>query len=93
MSYLVRLAINTQLLYALILFSRNTLDHIDLEMDKAVRAFGSERSASGIWKPSVDVTDRVLIFLKYVSNIVHKSTRIVTNILSSGKYIQAMLLF
>ncbi|XP_072756384.1 uncharacterized protein Ldd isoform X2 [Anoplolepis gracilipes] len=63
---------------------RNTLDHIDLEIDKAIKAFGSERSASEIWKPSVDVSDRVLILLKYLSNVVHKGSRIVMNILNNG---------
>lgn len=64
---------------------RNTLDHIDLEIDKAIASFGSDLSASEIWKPSVNVTDRFLISLKYLSNVIHKSARIVTDILKSGK--------
>ncbi|XP_029170086.1 LOW QUALITY PROTEIN: uncharacterized protein LOC114939826 [Nylanderia fulva] len=63
---------------------RNTLDHVDLEIDKAIKAFGSEHSASEIWKPSVDPSDRILILLKYVSNIIHKGSRIITNILNRG---------
>jgi len=64
---------------------RNTLDHIDLEIDKAIASFGNNLSASKIWKPSVNVTDRILIFVKYLSNVVHKSARVVTDILKSGK--------
>ncbi|XP_014474957.1 PREDICTED: ATP-binding cassette sub-family A member 13 isoform X2 [Dinoponera quadriceps] len=63
---------------------KNTLDHIDLEIDKTVKAFGSELSASNIWKPEVDDTDRILILLKYVSNFIHKGVRIVTNVLNKG---------
>ncbi|XP_050450054.1 uncharacterized protein LOC126850786 isoform X1 [Cataglyphis hispanica] len=63
---------------------RNTLDHIDLEIDKAIKAFGSELSASEIWKPSVDATDRILISLKFLSNAVHKGSRIVTSILNNA---------
>ncbi|XP_011868082.1 PREDICTED: uncharacterized protein LOC105562133 isoform X2 [Vollenhovia emeryi] len=62
----------------------NTLTHIDLEMDKAIEAFGSGLSASAIWKPSVNVTDRVLIFSKYLSNVIHKGARIVNGILKDG---------
>jgi len=61
------------------------LDHIDLEIDKAIASFGSDLSASEIWKPSVNVTDRVLIFFKYFSNVIHKSTRIIIGILKNGK--------
>lgn len=68
------------------------MDHIDLEIDKAIKAFGSERSASEIWKPSIDATDRILILLKYLSNVVHKSSRIVTNILNNGKCIRIILI-
>ncbi|KAG5315958.1 ABCAD protein, partial [Acromyrmex insinuator] len=63
---------------------KNTLDHIDLEIDKGIASFGSDLSASEIWKPSVNVTDRVFIFIKYLSNVIHKSTRIITDILKSG---------
>ncbi|XP_011684588.1 PREDICTED: uncharacterized protein LOC105447955 isoform X2 [Wasmannia auropunctata] len=63
---------------------RNTLNHIDLELDKAIPSFDSDLSANGIWKSSVNVTDRILIFVKYISNVVHKSARIVTDILKSG---------
>ncbi|KAL0111880.1 hypothetical protein PUN28_013230 [Cardiocondyla obscurior] len=62
----------------------NTLDHIDLEIDKAIASFNSDLSASKIWNPSVNATDRILIFLKYASNVVHKSARIVINILQSS---------
>ncbi|XP_018348552.1 PREDICTED: uncharacterized protein LOC108752306 [Trachymyrmex septentrionalis] len=63
---------------------KNTLDHIDLEIDKGIASFGSDLSANEIWKPSVNVTDRVFIFIKYLSNVIHKSTRIITDILKSG---------
>ncbi|XP_024889665.1 ATP-binding cassette sub-family A member 13 isoform X1 [Temnothorax curvispinosus] len=63
---------------------RNTLDHIDLEIDKAIAPFGSDLSASKVWKPSVNVTDRVLIFLKYASNVIHKTARVVSGILKNG---------
>lgn len=63
------------------------MDHIDFEMDKAIASFGSDLPASEIWTPSVNATDRILIFLKYLSNVVHKSARIVTNILKDGKQI------
>ncbi|KAL6258986.1 hypothetical protein P5V15_008908 [Pogonomyrmex californicus] len=63
---------------------RNTLDHIDLEIDKAIKSFGSDYSASEVWQPSVNDTDRILILLKYFSNVIHKSARIVTNILKDG---------
>ncbi|XP_028048892.2 uncharacterized protein LOC105837746 isoform X2 [Monomorium pharaonis] len=63
---------------------RYTLDHVDLEMDKAIKSFGSDLSARELWKPSVSVTDRVLISLKYISHIIHKSSRIIIDILQSG---------
>lgn len=68
------------------------MDHIDLEVDKAIKAFGSERSASEIWKPSIDASDRILILMKYLSNIVHKGSRIVTNILNNSKYFFGIIL-
>lgn len=64
---------------------RNTLDQLDLEIDKTVKAFGSELSAKEIWHSTVKDSDRILIFLKYISNFVHKGVRIVTNILNKGK--------
>lgn len=64
----------------------NTLNHIDLEMDRTVKAFAGERSASDIWKPSVNAIDRSLIFIKFLSHMIHNGAHIVTNILSNGKY-------
>ncbi|XP_067204074.1 uncharacterized protein ldd isoform X2 [Linepithema humile] len=63
----------------------NTLNHIDLEIDKAVKVFNSDRTASEIWlTKSVDLTDRVLILLKFLSYTIHKSVRVATNILNNG---------
>jgi len=67
------------------LCSRNTLEHIDLEMDKTVEAFSSQYSASYISKrSSLKITDKVLILLKYFSNFIHKGARIAINILNRG---------
>ncbi|RLU15876.1 hypothetical protein DMN91_011632 [Ooceraea biroi] len=66
---------------------RNTLEHIDLEMDKTVKAFSSQNSASDVLKRSSSapkVIDNVLIFVKYLSNFVHKGARIAINILNRG---------
>jgi len=68
------------------LCSRNTLEHIDLEMDKTVEAFSSQYSMSDVSRRSsaFKISDKVLIFLKYFSNFVHKGARIVINILNRG---------
>lgn len=62
-------------------------------MDKTVDAFASEHSASGISKQSPGATkviERVLIFVKYLSNFLHKGARIAINILNRGKCIRAI---
>ncbi|XP_019697173.1 ATP-binding cassette sub-family A member 13 isoform X1 [Harpegnathos saltator] len=64
--------------------TKGILDHIDSEIDKTVKAFKSDLSASKIWRSTVNETDRMLILLKYVSNFVHKGARVATNILSKG---------
>lgn len=68
------------------------MDHIDLEIDKAIKSFGSDLSANKVWKSSqtdssksVDVIDRALVLLKFLSNVIHKGARVAINILKNGK--------
>ncbi|XP_076548743.1 lipid droplet defective isoform X1 [Osmia lignaria lignaria] len=61
--------------------ARNTLDYIDMELDKTVSAFQSNLSADGIWKPAIAVEDRILVLTKFLSHLVHKTTKTVSEIL------------
>ncbi|KAG7198455.1 hypothetical protein KM043_005838 [Ampulex compressa] len=61
--------------------SRNALDYIDLQLDKVVDAFKSNKSASEIWKSDVSIEERLMILLKFSSQVVHKASRIIIDIL------------
>nr|XP_012136751.1 PREDICTED: uncharacterized protein LOC100878441 isoform X3 [Megachile rotundata] len=61
--------------------ARSTLDYIDMELDKTVSAFQSNLSASGVWKPTIAIQDRVLVLLKFLSHVVHKTTKTMSEIL------------
>lgn len=58
-----------------------------MEIDKAVKVFSSDLSANKVWRPAVNDVDRILIFLKYISNFIHKSVRIATNVVNKGKHV------
>ncbi|XP_020291877.1 uncharacterized protein LOC109858741 isoform X2 [Pseudomyrmex gracilis] len=70
---------------------KTSMDHIDLEIDKAVKVFGSDIYTNEIWKnsrtgssKSIDIIDRALVLLKFLSNIIHKGARAAINTLKNG---------
>nr|XP_031839600.1 uncharacterized protein LOC116430078 isoform X2 [Nomia melanderi] len=54
---------------------------IDEKLDEVVPAFRSELKASNVWSPDVSNSDRMLVTLKFLSNVVHNSVKIVSDIL------------
>lgn len=56
-----------------------------MELDKTVSAFQSNLSADGIWKPAIAVEDRILVLTKFLSHLVHKTTKTMSEILRDGK--------
>ncbi|CAK9819447.1 ATP-binding cassette sub-family A member 13 [Anthophora plagiata] len=59
----------------------NSLNYIDLELDKTVAVFHSNLSANDVWKPSVPIEKRILVLLAFLSHAVHKLTITATEIL------------
>lgn len=57
-----------------------------MELDKILPAFKSDLSAGGVWEPSISIENRVLVQVKFVSHVIHRGTKIATNILRKGEY-------
>lgn len=68
------------------LLFRNTLEYVDYELDKIVTVFQSHLSAKEFWTPTIRVEDRVLLLVKYISHVVHKTVKAATAILRDGEF-------
>ena len=64
---------------------RNTLEYVDYELDKIVAVFQNHLSAKEFWTPTIRVEDRVLLLVKYLSHVVHKTVKTATDILRDGE--------
>ncbi|KAK9294638.1 hypothetical protein QLX08_010802 [Tetragonisca angustula] len=61
--------------------AKNTLEYVDYELDKIVAVFQNHLSAKEFWTPTIRVEDRVLLLVKYLSHVVHKTVKTATDIL------------
>ncbi|KAK2584735.1 hypothetical protein KPH14_007066 [Odynerus spinipes] len=63
---------------------RHVLDYIDLGLDEAIKIFKTNQTLSEVWEPGTNEMDRMLVSVKYLSHVLHKTLSLVTSILQDG---------